>query len=442
MGRRRVKGQWILGLPVALAAWTAMPGHAAAQAYAWSIVPSPNSSSTDQDSLQSVACASPTDCWAVGYLLNNHLVFQTLIEHWDGSVWTLAASPDTSILLSNFLLGVACPSPSECWAVGEQIVHAGSDETQFSQGEPLIERWDGSSWTIFSSAPVQTTGATLTGASCTSVDDCWAAGYSGVVSLGPDVPRPAPDQTFTVHWDGSSWTVVPSPNADNSQSGFNVFSGVTCETASECWAVGNDADPSQTLVEQWDGSAWYIVASPSPSSSNFLSGVACSAATACVAVGETSGSGPILERFDGALWAVAPETDTPSADDALLGAACDSASQCVAVGLSLPSSGADQTVIYQWDGLAWAAVASPDTSTTNNNQLNGVACSQPSTCWAVGSADGDTAEQTLIEVSSASPGAQVPEVPLVFLLPAFVLLGVGVRRICVRHQRYGAGLVI
>jgi hypothetical protein len=53
---------------------------------------------------------------AVGNGADGACCFQTLIESWDGSHWTLAASPNTGS--SDWLHGVSCVSPGSCEAVG------------------------------------------------------------------------------------------------------------------------------------------------------------------------------------------------------------------------------------------------------------------------------------------------------------------------------------
>src|SRR4029077_8429548 len=42
-----------------------------------------------------------------------------LLVHWDGNSWTDVASPNTGHTQSNNLAGIACASSSDCWAVGQ-----------------------------------------------------------------------------------------------------------------------------------------------------------------------------------------------------------------------------------------------------------------------------------------------------------------------------------
>ena len=70
----------------------------------------------------------------------------------------------------------------------------------------LMLRWDGSLWSLDPS-PTFNYISVLFSVTATGPDDVWAAGYYY------DVGR---RRTLTVHWDGAQWSVVPSPNpSDN-----------------------------------------------------------------------------------------------------------------------------------------------------------------------------------------------------------------------------------
>jgi hypothetical protein len=87
----------------------------------WQVVQTPNANPAQDNVLEALKCNSATDCWTVGYFnagdVNNPLL-ETLIEHWDGSSWTIVTSPNRSEYQFNFLYGITCLSGSECWSVG------------------------------------------------------------------------------------------------------------------------------------------------------------------------------------------------------------------------------------------------------------------------------------------------------------------------------------
>jgi hypothetical protein len=115
---------------------------------AWSQVPSPNPLSgndTDQNWLTSVSAFSASDVWAVGRYGNHDLgpLDQTLIEHWNGSRWTVVASPNPGgPSVDNDLWGVVAVGSGDVWAVGGVGAFL---NPQFSS--PLALHWDGSTWT-------------------------------------------------------------------------------------------------------------------------------------------------------------------------------------------------------------------------------------------------------------------------------------------------------
>jgi hypothetical protein len=104
----------------------------------WSQLPGPPSSME----ANAVLALSPTDVWAVGkkqYEANHRVQFRASIEHWNGTSWSLVASPTTS---DTSLNGIAAISANDILAVGAG--GAGASTT-------LVEQWNGTSWSIISS---------------------------------------------------------------------------------------------------------------------------------------------------------------------------------------------------------------------------------------------------------------------------------------------------
>jgi hypothetical protein len=353
-------------------------------------------------------CTSASDCWTVGDI-NGNANYQTLIERWDGTSWGIVNSPNTSSTQFNLLTGVACISAAECWAVGYS--------NNGNAYQTLIERWDGTSWAIVPSANTSATHDNiLYGMTCVSASNCWAVGYYTTDSFYA--------QTLVLHWDGTAWSIVTSPSTSSTQANF--LYGVSCVSASDCWAAGysytNSGVTFQTLIEHWDGAAWTIVpsANTSPAQTNVLLGVTCASGLDCWAVGYVDVDVPnvthtsfqtLIERWDGSSWAIVSSPNTGAAQtqsNALYGVQCLSQSECWAVGYYINADGTYQTLIERWNGTSWGIVNSPNTSSTQFNLLNSVTCASGSECWAVGYADvGVGFYQTLIERYTASP----PPVP-------------------------------
>lgn len=247
----------------------------------WSAVNSPNASASIPNKLEAVTCNSASDCWAVGsYGAQSTVAQQTLIEHWDGFFWSIVASPNTSPTQENFLSGVTCAGPSDCWAVGHT--------TLSTQG--LIQHWDGVAWTIVAS-PAPNTPMVIRGVTCTSPTECWAVGY---------FHNGAGNQSLVEKWDGNTWSIVSTPYGEN-----DSLNQVTCTAASNCWAVGDDAQSNGITVAHWDGLSWTIVAAPDPGADGeALSAVACVSDQDCWAVGYTSANGQLFEHWDGGAWSI------------------------------------------------------------------------------------------------------------------------------------------
>jgi len=185
---------------------------------------------------------------------------------------------------------------------------------------------------------------------------------------------------------------------------------VSCVSATACTAVGyyetrNFHD--KTLVESWNGTRWSVVPTPSPGNTGSdLSGVSCVAANACTAVGASSSNGntlsTLIESWDGTRWSVVPSPN-PATGGGLSGVSCVSADACMAVGFSGSETGVHGTLAESWDGTRWSVVPTPNPG-VENRVLNGVSCASATTCTAAGDfySHAQAAFRTLIETGTAN----------------------------------------
>jgi hypothetical protein len=159
-----------------------------------------------------------------------------LAEQWNGKSWSIKPTPTPSnesnagrLPYAWGLRGVSCSAPSACTAVGFYPI-AGA--TAFST---LAERWDGTSWTLETTA-VPGDDAEFYGVSCAVSSSCTAVGV-----YGPLVPL-----TLAEQWNGTAWVVQPTPNpvGDNA----NILYGVSCSTGGACKAVGQYIDSTGNWV--------------------------------------------------------------------------------------------------------------------------------------------------------------------------------------------------
>jgi hypothetical protein len=341
----------------------------------WTIQSTPNQITPDY--LNGVSCASATACMAVGeYFTTYPSAGGTLAESWDGTSWTIPSTPNPTGASDSVLEAVSCTSANACTAVGYA--------NQAGTGVTLAERWDGTSWTIQSTPnPDGATRSGLSGVSCTSPSACTAVGgYTNQAGTGV---------TLAERWDGTSWTIQPTPNPTSvSAAGLNA---VSCSSASACTAVGGydtTGVTDVTLAERWDGTSWTIQTTPnSAGNGNLLNGVSCASATACTAVGQvTSGliTSTLAERWNGIAWTIQPTPNPAGAKDfsVFQGVSCASASACTAVGWYSDTQGRDFTEAQRWGGGVWAIQATPNPPLSRYSRLFGVSCTAVTVCTTVG----------------------------------------------------------
>jgi len=357
---------------------------AGATTLTWSVVPSPNPGS-GYNILNAVSCASSAACTAVGYDRAGN-PFHNVIESWNGAKWSVVPSP-TPPGPSVGLDGVSCVSAAACVAVGSYGTSTGASKA-------LIESWNGTSWSVVPSPHPASSNVVLAGVSCVSAAACTAVG--SIYHLGSGTI-----ETLVESWNGTSWSVVPSPSP---ASGSNVLNGVSCVSAVACTAVGSYGTSSsgagKTLIESWNGTSWSVVPSPNrPGSSNALYGVSCVSATACTAVGyhgDRRSTRALIESWNGAAWSLVTSPNPGSDYDYLFGVSCPSAAACTAVG-KYNNPGVEKTLIESWNGTKWTVAPSPSPGTVD--MLNGVSCASAATCTAAGSnaRNSQSPPETLIE---------------------------------------------
>jgi hypothetical protein len=112
---------------------------------AWQNVPGPKTGI-----FNAVAALAPNDVWAVGSMVKvKNGPTRTLIEHYDGSQWSVSPSPNVgpnSMFQSNRLLGITAVSRTDIWAFGSYFAADGS-----GQQKTLLLHWDGTSWNLAAS---------------------------------------------------------------------------------------------------------------------------------------------------------------------------------------------------------------------------------------------------------------------------------------------------
>jgi hypothetical protein len=251
----------------------------------WSIVPSPNGASGtpgDANILDAIAATGPDNVWAAGWVDNNDADTLTMLfEQWNGTSWSVVPSPGNG---SKFEIATSLTaiSPNDVWAVGS-----------YAEDGTLAANWNGKKWSIVPTPEITNTGPetenTLTAVTADGPDDVWASGYADVDSENFATP-------YVLHWQGSSWTLTEVPNLGTEGSRLRSIQLVS---RSDVWAVGQEQKNNGSilsLTEQFNGSKWTVVPSPDPGMQgkliiNSLDGIGSAGGGNLIAVGarETPG---------------------------------------------------------------------------------------------------------------------------------------------------------
>jgi hypothetical protein len=219
----------------------------------WTVISSPNESGAQTSTLVAVAAHATNDVWAVGnYQVSNQYQWDTLIEHWDGTKWSIVNSPNASGADKNFLNAVAAMSSNDVWTVGY------TENTSGAGDFPLIEHYDGQNWTIVKSVyPSLSTYNALYAVAALASNDIWAVGYANENSQGRN------GAALIEHWDGTSWTLSDSPVAGSATTLYSLAP----ISSTSIWAVGyiKTSDVQfLPVTEHWDGTSWSVVTPPDP----------------------------------------------------------------------------------------------------------------------------------------------------------------------------------
>jgi alpha-tubulin suppressor-like RCC1 family protein len=335
----------------------------------------------------SVAAASGSDAWAVGASDALSTSGQPLAEHWNGATWSTATVPLPAGATGAQLSGVDEVSSGNVWAVGS-VTQNGAQRT-------LIEHWDGTAWTIVPSPDPQTgTGASdaLRAVGGTSASDLWAVGdYSDGSSF---------IAMLFAHWNGTAWSFVKEPAALH---GSAFGEAVTVLSPNDAWAVGQTGLRTATLSAHWDGHAWSFVKTPFPQDGkdpqNFLTGVTATGPGDVWASGyegnvnQQNFNLPYVLHWNGTVWSL---TETPNAGtegSLLAGVTALSPTDVWAAGQTGESDGALLTFTEHFNGQSWSVAPSLDPGELGDapdSTFQAITSAAPHVLFAVGSLETPT----------------------------------------------------
>jgi hypothetical protein len=253
----------------------------------WQLVSSP-SPADSYNILNGVADLSPTNAWAVGYTESSNGNDGALIEHWNGTSWSVVPPATDTNGLEDGLSAISAISASNIWAVGSHF------DASIGGTDGLVEHWNGSTWTIIpSSTPPYPLDSVVT----ISSTNVWA-GIGSLSGLGP-----VGTTTFE-HWNGQSWSVVSGPSLG---SAYGSITSLTAVSATDIWAAGSSRgtarrSPTEPLFEHWNGTAWSIVPGATLSSYGPATGITALSGTDAWATVYPVNGAAVVEHWDGSQW--------------------------------------------------------------------------------------------------------------------------------------------
>ena len=237
----------------------------------------------------------PKTCVAVGY--STVPSDAILTERWNGRRWSTMPAADQGVSQPR-LNSVACPASTACTAVGTS---KGQTYEGLQWRLPLAEQWRAGHWRVAAGIPLQvgTVSADLTAVSCSSTNACTAVGsyYDGVTT------RPLIERR-----NGSTWTIQRWPTTAPDV----MLTGVSCSSRTACMTIGYTSNPERPAAGGWNGTRWRIKPPRNPRGALAaeFSGISCASPNACVAVGaflsHQAAWSDLVERWNGHNWAIQP----------------------------------------------------------------------------------------------------------------------------------------
>lgn len=345
----------------------------------WAVDDAPAPPGSVDSTLFSTDCVTAKTCFAVG-VSDDGSARHGYVARLQSGEWIVEPTPTLPAARSQ-LRGIDCFNAKTCMAVGAYMQMAGGPDKAYS----LL--FTGRTWEAhpMPSPGVSDDGTQMYSVSCPSVNTCFAVGTART-SAGIDL--------VIQRWNGTAWSLQSFPAPVSTVAGLY---DIDCTSSSACSAVGFYQDAttatSLPLVLRWNGTNWSQQTAERTGSIAGFFGVSCAAANACTAVGiyEDENSGDVMslaQLWDGATWTARPVPAV--AKGYLYDVSCPRANACLAAGTSYVPD-ADRAIAFRWNGESWASEQLPEVSGPED-RLFGVSCVSRAGCTAVGHA-ADTSNQ-------------------------------------------------
>ncbi len=321
-------------------------------------------------------------CKVSGKIVGSQLSDTLELMVHDPVVWSSQTLPSTT--LTRKLQGIWGSGPSNVFVVGEEWSATGSGAR-----EPLILRYDGTSWAKNSTGLSEKAGLRAV----------WGSGSADVYAVGyvqPPSDAGMKSRGLVLRHDGTTWSEVTVGDVWG-------FQAVWGSSASDVYIAGSkvasaDGGSSTTTgaLFRYDGTSWSEVSAAPPACNprSIWGSGPTDVHVLCTEGIPSSGGKNVIARFDGTTW-----TMTTVADKKLLLALGGTgASDAYAVG--------SRRAIFRYDGSQWKQVSYNITGTN----LAAVWANAADAVWAVGSSggmvrwDGATWESLSLQSSASLVG--------------------------------------
>jgi hypothetical protein len=370
-------------------------------------------------SIDSVSCASPGNCAAVGYYADGSGIRRGLLLTETSGAWATGASaalPANAATHSEVKLSdVSCPSIGECTAIG-----AYTDSSGARQGLLLAESsgtWaTGVEAVLPGNASASEPGVLLNGLACASAGNCVAVGQYDTSSTQAVILTETAGS-----WDAGVEVALPA------NAGRNAYlRSVSCPSIGECTAVGEYEDSFgrlQGLLLTETAGTWTTGAEATRPANALLESdvhiddVSCPAAGYCTAFGNywdsiTDQQGLLLTDTSG-RWATGVEAAHPAdskydGNEEAPSLSCPAVGDC-AIAAGYLNTSSFYSLLLTESAEAWGSSVevSPPANAGYNplRKVNSVACASPHTCTAIGEYGefGGERQGMILEASPVSP---------------------------------------
>lgn len=189
-----------------------------------------------------VAASSATDVWVGGWQAHpgDPVDFKPLIEHFDGTRWTVtrvAGLPQCDHIFSEPVIGLSNVGTAPmalgyCWPIG------GGGNLGYA------DRWNGRGWRPFDT-DLSVVRPVYLDLDVYSPTDGWLTGFSFEGGI---------EHTLFERWDGQQWSRVAAPQTEY------PLERISADAPDDAWALGGrDFRHPGSSIAHWDGTQWTVV---------------------------------------------------------------------------------------------------------------------------------------------------------------------------------------